>query len=180
MTTDERNWNNDRQTNVKNLYTFWFHLFGNCFIKIAKNVFEVCSSNHGVMPMCDIAAKSKPRLIIFFLYKYNYMYFNHCPVFLLFDRQRRLIKLSISIYCAFLLAWTPYSVVSIIRIAGYGHVLNFWTQAMPAIFAKTSTVYNPIIYVGMSANFRHALKKVGILFKISMNNIAEQITYIYL
>nr|QYF06552.1 ciliary opsin [Acutuncus antarcticus]QYF06565.1 ciliary opsin [Acutuncus antarcticus] len=47
---------------------------------------------------------------------------------------------------AFLIAWLPYTCVSIIVMAGGSHLLSPTATAVPAVFAKASLVYNPIIY----------------------------------
>nr|QYF06554.1 ciliary opsin [Macrobiotus polonicus] len=48
---------------------------------------------------------------------------------------------------AFLFAWMPYAVVSLIVVFGGDALINPSAAAVPAIFAKSSIVYNPIIYV---------------------------------
>nr|QYF06567.1 ciliary opsin [Macrobiotus sp.] len=48
---------------------------------------------------------------------------------------------------AFLLAWMPYAVVSLIVVFGGDHLITASAAAAPAILAKSSIVYNPVIYV---------------------------------
>ncbi|EDO42908.1 predicted protein, partial [Nematostella vectensis] len=45
----------------------------------------------------------------------------------------------------FLVAWTPYAVISFYSITGHARDLSFISVVLPAIFAKTSAFYNPII-----------------------------------
>nr|QYF06563.1 ciliary opsin [Macrobiotus sp.] len=48
---------------------------------------------------------------------------------------------------AFLFAWMPYAVVSLIVVFGGDYLITPSAAAAPAIFAKSSIIYNPIIYV---------------------------------
>lgn len=43
-------------------------------------------------------------------------------------------------------AWTPYAVVSLMVSIGYEKYLGPVSTVSPAIFAKTSVIYNPIVY----------------------------------
>ena len=45
----------------------------------------------------------------------------------------------------FLFAWTPYAVMSLV-VTFTNHKLSTSVQVLPAIFAKTANIYNPIIY----------------------------------
>uniref|UniRef100_K7GHS0 G-protein coupled receptors family 1 profile domain-containing protein n=2 Tax=Pelodiscus sinensis TaxID=13735 RepID=K7GHS0_PELSI len=72
------------------------------------------------------------------------------------DRQRRMernvTRVSIVICTAFIIAWSPYAVISIWSACGYS-VPNL-TSILASLFAKSASFYNPIIYFGMSAKFR--------------------------
>lgn len=59
---------------------------------------------------------------------------------------------------AFILAWSPYAVVSMWSACGF-HVPNL-TSIFTRLFAKSASFYNPLIYFGLSSKFR---KDVGIL-----------------
>nr|QYF06572.1 ciliary opsin [Macrobiotus sp.] len=48
---------------------------------------------------------------------------------------------------AFLFAWTPYAIVSLIVVFGGDYLITPSAAAAPAILAKSSIVYNPIIYL---------------------------------
>lgn len=48
----------------------------------------------------------------------------------------------------FMVAWTPYSIFALLEQFGPG-VSPAWT-VLPALLAKSSIIYNPIIYVGMN------------------------------
>lgn len=59
---------------------------------------------------------------------------------------------------AFILAWSPYAVVSIWSACGF-HVPNL-TSIFTRLFAKSASFYNPLIYFGLSSKFR---KDVAVL-----------------
>ncbi|KAL2086623.1 hypothetical protein ACEWY4_017682 [Coilia grayii] len=78
------------------------------------------------------------------------------------DRQRKIERdvtiVSIVICTAFILAWSPYAVVSMWSAWGF-HVPSL-TSIFTRLFAKSASFYNPLIYFGLSAKFR---KDVGVL-----------------
>lgn len=50
----------------------------------------------------------------------------------------------------FLIAWTPYSAFALIEQFASPDIIGPGAAVLPALFAKTSICYNPIIYVGMN------------------------------
>ncbi|KAL7403646.1 hypothetical protein ABVT39_003299 [Epinephelus coioides] len=78
------------------------------------------------------------------------------------DRQRKMERdvtiVSIVICTAFILAWSPYAVVSMWSACGF-HVPNL-TSIFTRLFAKSASFYNPLIYFGLSSKFR---KDVAVL-----------------
>lgn len=69
-----------------------------------------------------------------------------------------LLQVSIVICTAFILAWSPYAVVSLWSAWGF-HVPSL-TNIFTSLFAKSASFYNPLIYFGLSSKFR---KDVAIL-----------------
>lgn len=67
-------------------------------------------------------------------------------------------QVSIVICTAFILAWSPYAVVSMWSACGF-HVPSL-TSIFTRLFAKSASFYNPLIYFGLSSKFR---KDVAIL-----------------
>lgn len=55
----------------------------------------------------------------------------------------------------FLVCWTPYAVVSMMEAFSRTSVISPTLAIIPSFFAKSSTAYNPLIYVFMS-------RKVGV------------------
>ncbi|KAL4641373.1 opsin-5-like [Arapaima gigas] len=72
------------------------------------------------------------------------------------SRQRKVEKdvtrVSIVICTAFILAWSPYAVVSMWSAWGF-HVPGL-TSIFTRLVAKSASFYNPLIYFGMSPKFR--------------------------
>ncbi len=68
-------------------------------------------------------------------------------------------KLSVAVCIGFFAAWSPYAVVSM--WAAFGRIENIppLAFAMPAMFAKSSTIYNPIIYLMLRPNIRRVMRK---------------------
>nr|QYF06561.1 ciliary opsin [Ramazzottius sp.] len=52
---------------------------------------------------------------------------------------------------AFFIAWMPYTIVSATAVFGFGDLITAPIATMPAVFAKASFLYNPIIYIFMNA-----------------------------
>uniref|UniRef100_H3DGW1 G-protein coupled receptors family 1 profile domain-containing protein n=1 Tax=Tetraodon nigroviridis TaxID=99883 RepID=H3DGW1_TETNG len=72
------------------------------------------------------------------------------------DRQRKVerdvTRISVVICTAFIMAWSPYAVVSMWSAWGF-HVPST-TSIVTRLFAKSASFYNPLIYFGMSSKFR--------------------------
>uniref|UniRef100_W5N305 Opsin 7, group member a n=1 Tax=Lepisosteus oculatus TaxID=7918 RepID=W5N305_LEPOC len=85
--------------------------------------------------------------------------------------QTIIVKLSVAVCIGFFTAWSPYALVSM--WAAFGSIENIppLAFAIPAVFAKSSTLYNPIIYLLLKPNFRNFVcKDCGILQHISSGN----------
>uniref|UniRef100_A0A8C3NNL5 G-protein coupled receptors family 1 profile domain-containing protein n=1 Tax=Cyanoderma ruficeps TaxID=181631 RepID=A0A8C3NNL5_9PASS len=60
--------------------------------------------------------------------------------------QRVLVMVGVMVVC-FLLCWLPYAAVALTATFGQPGLITPAASIIPAILAKSSTVYNPIIYV---------------------------------
>ncbi|KAK3609149.1 hypothetical protein CHS0354_002127 [Potamilus streckersoni] len=69
--------------------------------------------------------------------------------------------------CCFLLSWTPYAIVAIISAVGKPNSISTLGTTLPAIFAKCSALWNPVIYVIRNGEFRRSL--IATLSSISCN-----------
>ncbi|XP_067839828.1 opsin 6, group member a [Heptranchias perlo] len=72
------------------------------------------------------------------------------------ERQRKLerdvTRMSMVICTAFIIAWSPYAVISMWSASG--HAVPKLASVLCSLFAKSASFYNPIIYFGMNGKFR--------------------------
>lgn len=65
----------------------------------------------------------------------------------------RMVVVMIFAYC---LCWGPYTFFACFAAAHPGYAFHPLVAALPAYFAKSATIYNPIIYVFMNRQVSHA------------------------
>ncbi|XP_056403432.1 opsin-5-like isoform X3 [Hyla sarda] len=70
-----------------------------------------------------------------------------------------LIKLSVAVCIGFFLAWTPYAVVAMLAAFGDANDVPPIVFALAAMFAKSSTLYNPVVYLLLKPNFLNVITK---------------------
>ncbi|XP_067273233.1 opsin 7, group member a [Pseudorasbora parva] len=73
--------------------------------------------------------------------------------------QAIIVKLSVAVCIGFFTAWSPYALVSMWAAFGHFEDIPPLAFAIPAVFAKSSTLYNPLTYLLLKPNFRHLLCK---------------------
>ncbi|XP_055365051.1 green-sensitive opsin-like isoform X1 [Betta splendens] len=71
--------------------------------------------------------------------------------------QREVTRMCVLMIFGFLIAWTPYASFSGWIFLNKGASFTALTAAIPAFFAKSSALYNPIIYVLMNKQFRNCM-----------------------
>ncbi|CAF0999718.1 unnamed protein product [Rotaria sordida] len=71
--------------------------------------------------------------------------------------ERRVTFTIILIISGYMLAWTPYAIMSFICAFIDAEYFPPIFGTIPALFAKTSVVWNPLIYVVRNGNIRHYL-----------------------
>ncbi|KAK2852494.1 hypothetical protein Q7C36_007695 [Tachysurus vachellii] len=71
--------------------------------------------------------------------------------------DRQVTHMVVVMIVAFMVAWTPYALFSVIVTIHPIINLHPILASVPAFFAKTAAVYNPIIYVFMNKQFRKCL-----------------------
>ena len=71
-------------------------------------------------------------------------------------KEIKLIKMVSLIILMFVVAWTPYAVVTLAAqlCTNIETYINPYTTSLPALFAKTSSIYNPLIYTLNNKDFR--------------------------
>ncbi|XP_072546611.1 opsin 6, group member b [Salminus brasiliensis] len=70
--------------------------------------------------------------------------------------ERSITRVSLFLCAAFLLAWSPYAVISM--WSAWGYQVPPLNGILASLFAKSASFYNPFIYVGMSSKFRKDLQ----------------------
>lgn len=73
--------------------------------------------------------------------------------------QVKFTKQVIVVTCGFMIAWTPYAILSSVEVLTDIEFDNGWHE-MPALFAKTSNIYNPVIYFFMYRRFRRYISMI--------------------
>ena len=71
--------------------------------------------------------------------------------------QRKMAFIIMAITIGFVVAWTPYAIVSLVSMFG-PHLVSDIGASIPAYIAKSSACYNPIIYVFIYKKFRRRLR----------------------
>ena len=70
------------------------------------------------------------------------------------EKEVKILRTLIMFVGMFCIAWLPYALVSI--IAQYGsnieNYINPYTTSLPALFAKTASIFNPLIYILKNKN----------------------------
>nr|CCP46948.1 Ek arthropsin [Euperipatoides kanangrensis] len=68
-------------------------------------------------------------------------------------------KIAFVIIILFCLSWIPYAIITLIGQFGNKTLITPWVSTLPAVFAKASTMYNPLVYAISNPYFRKALIK---------------------
>ncbi|XP_067274146.1 opsin 8, group member b [Pseudorasbora parva] len=84
---------------------------------------------------------------------------NHIPNMI--KMQRRLMLIAVLISVGFVGGWTPYGIISLWSVYRPGDSIPPEVSMLPCLFAKTSTVYNPIIYYIFSKTFKREVNQLG-------------------
>ncbi|XP_042262516.1 green-sensitive opsin-like isoform X2 [Thunnus maccoyii] len=85
--------------------------------------------------------------------------------------EREVTRMCILMVIGFLVAWTPYATFAGWIFLNKGAAFTALTAAIPAFFAKSSALYNPVIYVLMNKQFRNCM-----LSSIGMGGMVEDET----
>lgn len=63
----------------------------------------------------------------------------------------------IVIISVWFLAWTPYAIVALLGVFGYGHLISPLGSMIPALFCKTASCVDPFIYAILHPRYRKEL-----------------------
>ncbi|NIG58720.1 melanopsin isoform 2 [Pontoporia blainvillei] len=87
------------------------------------------------------------------------------------QNEWKMAKIELLVILLFVLSWAPYSTVALMGFAGYAHVLTPYMNSVPAVIAKASAIYNPIIYAMTHPKYRMAIAQhlpcLGVLLGVS-------------
>ncbi|KAM6269437.1 melanopsin-like isoform 1-T3 [Porphyrio hochstetteri] len=87
----------------------------------------------------------------------------------------KLAKIAFVVIIVFVLSWSPYACVTLIAWAGRGNTLTPYSKSVPAVIAKASAIYNPIIYAIIHPRYRktihNAVPCLRFLIRISKNDL---------
>ncbi|XP_023954186.2 parapinopsin-like [Bicyclus anynana] len=61
---------------------------------------------------------------------------------------------------SFTVAWTPYSLFALMEQFATEGIVSPGAGVIPALVAKSSICYDPLIYVGMNTQFRQSIKRI--------------------
>lgn len=70
----------------------------------------------------------------------------------------RTAQMVLTLIMLFTISWSPYATVSLIGQFGDLSLLTPWVSTLPALFAKASVIYNPIVYGMSHPHFRSSLQ----------------------
>ncbi|KAM8798019.1 opsin-5-like [Eudromia elegans] len=73
--------------------------------------------------------------------------------------HRLLVKLSVAVCLGFLAAWTPYAIVALWAVLGDASRVPALAFVLSAVSAKSSTLYNPLVYLLFKPSFQGFLPR---------------------
>ncbi|XP_058469448.1 opsin 8, group member b [Solea solea] len=93
-----------------------------------------------------------------FIYKKSLLSSNPIPNVV--KLQRRMLVIAILVSVGFISCWSPYGMVSLWSIFHDSNTIPPEVSLLPCMFAKSSTVYNPLIYYIFSMKFKREVKQL--------------------
>lgn len=93
--------------------------------------------------------------------------------------ERRVTMMAIAMVICTLTAWTPYAVVSLLVTLGFSHFIGPISSIVPAIFAKSSVIYNPIVYFFLNPQINKSILKKFQSSKEKREEISQTTRYFY-
>ncbi|KAM3602410.1 uncharacterized protein V6R79_003508 [Siganus canaliculatus] len=95
---------------------------------------------------------------LYFTYKKSVNNTNRVPNIV--KLNRRLLIIAVLISVGFIGCWAPYGMVSLWSILRDSSTIPPIVTLLPCLFAKSSTVYNPMIYYFFSQSFKREVKSL--------------------
>lgn len=75
--------------------------------------------------------------------------------------EKEVTRMVMVMVFAFCLCWGPYTFFACFAAAHPGYAFHPLVAALPAYFAKSATIYNPIIYVFMNRQVSHTIGRAN-------------------
>lgn len=113
-----------------------------CITFVPKTVSELV--------ICKLKKYAMLLLFLFLLQLRSVEDFQTVQVIRLLKYEKKVAKMCFLMISTFLICWMPYAVVSLLVTYGYGNLVTPTVAIIPSFFAKSSTAYNPVIYIFMS------------------------------
>ncbi|KYO26175.1 opsin 5-like 1 isoform B [Alligator mississippiensis] len=73
------------------------------------------------------------------------------------NMQAITIKMSVAVCTGFFAAWSPYAIIAMWAVFGSTERIPPLIFVVPAVFAKSSTLYNPVVYLLLRPHFRNTI-----------------------
>ncbi|XP_068632044.1 parapinopsin-like [Battus philenor] len=73
--------------------------------------------------------------------------------------ESRATAMVFTMIVAFTIAWTPYSLFALLEQFAAEGIISPGAGVIPALIAKSSICYDPLIYVGMNTQFRQSIRR---------------------
>ncbi|XP_053319642.1 pinopsin-like [Spea bombifrons] len=90
------------------------------------------------------------------------------------EEEKRIVLMVFSMVIAFLVCWLPYTIFALIVVINPTLYISPLAATLPTYFAKTSPVYNPIIYIFLNKEFRNCAVKCLTCGHISLSTPEEE------
>ncbi|XP_064073131.1 parapinopsin-like [Vanessa tameamea] len=74
--------------------------------------------------------------------------------------EARATAMVFTMIVSFTIAWTPYSLFALMEQFATEGIVSPGAGVIPALVAKSSICYDPLIYVGMNTQFRQSIKRI--------------------
>ncbi|TKS89802.1 Melanopsin-A Mammalian-like melanopsin [Collichthys lucidus] len=86
-------------------------------------------------------------------------------------KEWKMAKIALIVILLYVISWAPYSCVALTAFAGYADLVTPYMHSVPAVIAKASAIYNPIVYAITHPRYRSELSKyipyLGVLLCVS-------------
>ncbi|KAL3856735.1 hypothetical protein ACJMK2_011458, partial [Sinanodonta woodiana] len=135
------------------------------YAHIIRDYRKMNRSTENTFPLRPLATEAEPNMAVEEIIGYHKIV-----------STSHLTKVSLTMVIMFLIAWTPYAVITVWNI--FSTPVNANIQVLPTMFAKISCASNPIIHGFLSYSFRQSarrlfIKKVNKVDEISHDKTSE-------